>query len=287
LYRAEYDSFEAYCRERWKMSYRHANRLIQAADVFDNVGPIGPIENERQARAIAHYEKDVQRVVVQLAHDTAPDGRISASHLKAVGTVLTGLLNEGGLDDGSGETKSLRVLLDASITEEVYERLKRQKEHIRQDADRKLRANASASEKATTAASDGPNASHAQEGAKNDTPQQSAEKRWRIIRDLINELDYHCHESGIKIRAQSFHSYQYAKALIGEGSEGLELMIDNYIALGKCEKCGEEDNVRVITITSHWANKIGTVCLRVCDDCLPTYQDAAGAVTDRRMHQLP
>lgn len=42
LYRAEFGTFEDYCRERWGMSRRHVNRLIEASVVVDNLGPVGP-----------------------------------------------------------------------------------------------------------------------------------------------------------------------------------------------------------------------------------------------------
>jgi hypothetical protein len=288
LYRQTHETFEAYCREKWNISRQHAYRLIEATDVFENVSPVGVVANERQARALAHYEKDVQRVVWQMAQTTAPAGNVSASHIKAVGEVLTGILVSGGLDDGSGEVKPLGVLVDAAVTEEIYERLKRQKEYIRQDTDKKLRARAAGpSEKsdATATTSEGSKASQTQEAQPSDAPQQSADKLWRIIRDLVSELDYWKDESGIKIRAQSFDSYEIAKALIGEPPEGRELLIDNYLFSGTCEKCGEQETiVRDIHVTSQWANKVGTVRLRVCDSCLPRYEAAAvGHITDKRV----
>ncbi len=58
LYRATYETFEDYCRERWGFSKRHANRLVEAAEVVTELGPIGPITNEGQARAIASTRKE-------------------------------------------------------------------------------------------------------------------------------------------------------------------------------------------------------------------------------------
>jgi hypothetical protein len=54
LYRATHGTFEDYCRERWNMSARHANRSIEAAAVVEAMGPIGPtVTNEGQARALS------------------------------------------------------------------------------------------------------------------------------------------------------------------------------------------------------------------------------------------
>jgi hypothetical protein len=54
LYRTTHGTFEEYCRSTWQLSDRHANRLVQAAEVSEALGPIGPkIENEAQARELA------------------------------------------------------------------------------------------------------------------------------------------------------------------------------------------------------------------------------------------
>lgn len=79
LYRAEYRTFEDYCRMRWQMSKRHVNRLIGASDVVGNLssasvsfsGPRGPESNvidievapssEKQVRPLTQLEPDEQR----------------------------------------------------------------------------------------------------------------------------------------------------------------------------------------------------------------------------------
>jgi hypothetical protein len=53
LYRAEHATFEDYCKERWGMDRRYANRIIEAVEVANLLGPMGPIpESERQAREL-------------------------------------------------------------------------------------------------------------------------------------------------------------------------------------------------------------------------------------------
>lgn len=52
LYRATHATFEAYCAERWGLSRRHGNRLIEAFKVARILGPAGPT-SERQARELA------------------------------------------------------------------------------------------------------------------------------------------------------------------------------------------------------------------------------------------
>jgi hypothetical protein len=66
LYRETHATFEAYCRERWGWSRRHANRQIEAARVVDAVGPVGPKpESERQARAMLDRLEPEERKAVR------------------------------------------------------------------------------------------------------------------------------------------------------------------------------------------------------------------------------
>jgi hypothetical protein len=68
LYRQEYRDFETYCQARWAMNRRYANRLIEAADVADRLGPIGP-RNEGQARELSGLPAETAAQVMQEAHD--------------------------------------------------------------------------------------------------------------------------------------------------------------------------------------------------------------------------
>lgn len=59
-----FDSFDAYVRDRWDMARSQAYRLIKAANVIDNLSPIGDgvlPENEFQARVLACFTKADQR----------------------------------------------------------------------------------------------------------------------------------------------------------------------------------------------------------------------------------
>jgi hypothetical protein len=138
LYRISYATFEDYCREKWDMSRFYAHRLIDAAQVVENLLPIGNIPlNEAQARELSPYEAEVQKAVWHVALNTAPtngEGKplVTASHIRSVANVLTEVVKGGGLDDGSGNIKPLGVLIDAAVTEETYERMMRQKEHIKE-----------------------------------------------------------------------------------------------------------------------------------------------------------
>jgi hypothetical protein len=65
LYREQgYERFEDYCRERWKMSQPHAQRMIDASKVAENLIPIGIIpRTESQARELTRLTPDRQRSV--------------------------------------------------------------------------------------------------------------------------------------------------------------------------------------------------------------------------------
>jgi hypothetical protein len=72
LYREHHATFEAYCRERWGMTNRHANRLIESAGVVVNVGPMGP-KSERQARPLARLPADEQPAAWEAASSKAKE----------------------------------------------------------------------------------------------------------------------------------------------------------------------------------------------------------------------
>jgi hypothetical protein len=80
LYRAEYGTFEDYCRDRWGMSKTNANRLVQSAEVVENLTPIGvKPENEAQTRPLAKLPADEQPEAWQEAVERSggkPTGKI-------------------------------------------------------------------------------------------------------------------------------------------------------------------------------------------------------------------
>jgi len=77
LYRETHSSFEDYCKQRWNISRSHANRLIDAAKVVEEIqmSPMGDKstqelpQNERQARKI----KDASRAAVKVKVEPEPE----------------------------------------------------------------------------------------------------------------------------------------------------------------------------------------------------------------------
>lgn len=84
LYRAHYGTFEEYCRGRWGIERAHAYRLIDAAEVVNNLSPIGDIlpANESQARPLSKLTTQYQREVWPTIVDTAPNGHITTAHIE-------------------------------------------------------------------------------------------------------------------------------------------------------------------------------------------------------------
>ena len=83
LYRSEYETFEAYCKERWGMSRPRAYQLVAATEAVGNLSTIvDKPTSEAQARPLTRLETpDLQREAWQEAVDTAP-GRITAAHVE-------------------------------------------------------------------------------------------------------------------------------------------------------------------------------------------------------------
>lgn len=81
LYKESYSTFEEYCRERWGMERRHAYRLIDAAQVVENVSNWTQITpaNESQTRPLVGLSPDEQKTVWLQAVETAPNGKVTGA----------------------------------------------------------------------------------------------------------------------------------------------------------------------------------------------------------------
>lgn len=81
-----YDTFEAYCKERWDFGRSYAYRLMDSAKVIQSVSPIGDKvpTTENQTRPLARLKLEQQREAWQKAVETAPEGKVTAAHVSAV-----------------------------------------------------------------------------------------------------------------------------------------------------------------------------------------------------------
>lgn len=72
LYKATHSSFDDYCRKRWGWTRRHADRTIGAAEIVDQLRPMGlTLESERQARALAPLRDDPEAMAEVMVEVTA------------------------------------------------------------------------------------------------------------------------------------------------------------------------------------------------------------------------
>lgn len=88
LYRDTHRTFEDYCREQWGMERAHAYRLIDSAQVVEQLemSPIGDIlpANESQARHLTRLEPEQRAQAWQAAVDSAPNGKVTGEHVERV-----------------------------------------------------------------------------------------------------------------------------------------------------------------------------------------------------------
>jgi len=132
LYRATHTTFDDYCRERWGMARSRAYQLIAAAPIAQRLDD--PSISEGVIRSINHLTPDQAEVVWRVVQQTAPDGRVTSRHLKAVVQVLGDVLVTGAVDDGNGGqipiAQATTQHLKAAITETAYEAMMRQQQRL-------------------------------------------------------------------------------------------------------------------------------------------------------------
>jgi|GEM_PF-910822 len=146
LYRATHNSFEDYCQERWQLTQRRAYQMMDAVLVVNNVYPgthyesIALPEYEKHVRPLVALSPEEQQMAWAVVQQTAPGGKVTASHVKSVVTVLKEVVQTGAIDPGTGESIPLVAeALKSAVTEEMYERMKRQESYIVQAQAQKVR----------------------------------------------------------------------------------------------------------------------------------------------------
>jgi hypothetical protein len=89
LYRDTHISFESYCRDKWGITKTHANRLIGASRVVENIKEVGPIpHNEATVRPMTGLQPDQQRTVWEKVTARVDDPKSVTSH------IVTRVVNE-------------------------------------------------------------------------------------------------------------------------------------------------------------------------------------------------
>lgn len=92
LYRIEYKTFEAYCREKWGMSRVQAHHLISGAKAVETLTIVNKtaITTESQARELAKVEPARREEVVEAAV-AATSGNLTAAAIKEAAEVVSPL----------------------------------------------------------------------------------------------------------------------------------------------------------------------------------------------------
>ena len=111
LYRAMHDTFEAYCLERWKLSKTHVNRQIKAADVADDLAPIGvKATHEAQLRPLASLSPDVRRTVWKQAVEQSGGQQPTASQVEVSKQFVCGVIADQARTCRGRKMKAVRRL---------------------------------------------------------------------------------------------------------------------------------------------------------------------------------
>lgn len=81
-----YETFDAYCRERWEFTRGRADQLIRSAELVSTIvlKKLPPPSNEAQVRELAKAPEETQPKVWAEVVKTAPEGVITAKHVAAV-----------------------------------------------------------------------------------------------------------------------------------------------------------------------------------------------------------
>jgi len=85
LYMETHFTWEAYCEAKYEISARRANQLIETVTTVENLGKIFPkfsTVTESHIHEIASLPPAQQVEVLQLATETAPNGKVTAAHIR-------------------------------------------------------------------------------------------------------------------------------------------------------------------------------------------------------------
>lgn len=90
LYRANYPTFDAYCRQKWGWSRIHAHRLIEAGQTVSALPAGNKVKTESQARVLASVPPAQQnKVLAQAAAAAESEARpMTARHIQAAKATL-------------------------------------------------------------------------------------------------------------------------------------------------------------------------------------------------------
>lgn len=131
LYRETHATFEAYTNERWDIERNYANKLIAASAVVSNLGTTVPKPtSEWQTRGLTKLDDpEAQRIVWEVAQQTAPGGKVTAPHVQSVVRVFKQVteFTTTHIVAHNGEESDL---IKSLVTEETVERMRNQQLYV-------------------------------------------------------------------------------------------------------------------------------------------------------------
>jgi ribosomal protein S28E/S33 len=148
LYLATHATWDEYLKARWQFSRQHAHTLMQAAGVVERLLSSGLDADElpqfaAHAAPLATLPDEALANVWALIKETAPNGQVTRAHVQSVVTVARQAILTGAVDGPEGESVRVADVFQMAITEEHYERLARQQQHIAEGrAKREVKAGA-------------------------------------------------------------------------------------------------------------------------------------------------
>ena len=84
LYRCEYKTFDAYCREKWNIGRTYAHRIMAAAETVEMLPMGNKPTSERQARPLTKIPAEKRAEAWQRAVERADGGQPTAADVEAV-----------------------------------------------------------------------------------------------------------------------------------------------------------------------------------------------------------
>ncbi|MDH5525567.1 MAG: hypothetical protein OEY01_16490 [Desulfobulbaceae bacterium] len=130
LYRVDFPTFERYCNEIFDVARGTAYRYIAAAEVVENVSnwrqkndneiiDVIPI-NEAQVRPLTKLRPEQQIAVWQAALESAPNGRMTASHVNNVVKKYLGEKVEKSIRKAQAKVRQAHVSAEFADAFEVF-----------------------------------------------------------------------------------------------------------------------------------------------------------------------
>lgn len=132
LWRGRYTSWSDYLDQRWDFKTSRARQIINGAHTARLVQTVTDVTllNECQARkvnsALAAFPEAYRPAILDFSA-TLTGGTIDPPTIRAAGAVITDLIQTGTVDG----SRNLREVMDTVITDEQYERMMRQREHLK------------------------------------------------------------------------------------------------------------------------------------------------------------